>query len=96
MGYTYPGNGDTLIVDTDKCTACARCLDVCPHGVLEIHDGTVSIARRSSCMECGACALNCPFGAISVSRGVGCAAAIINKYIGKKGECSCDTDNTCC
>ncbi len=96
MNQTYPGNGASLAVDTEKCVACARCLDVCPHGVFDIHDGSARIVHRPSCMECGACALNCPSGAITVSRGVGCAAAIINRYRGKTGECSCDPDANCC
>ena len=39
-------------------------------------------------MECGACAMNCPAEAISVNRGVGCAAAVLNSYLGEK-EISC-------
>jgi NAD-dependent dihydropyrimidine dehydrogenase PreA subunit len=67
----------TLQYDSDKCTGCGMCLNVCPHGVFEKFEGKVRIADRDQCMECGACALNCPFGAIDVQEGVGCAAAII-------------------
>lgn len=94
--YTYPENGKSLLVDEQKCSACEQCLNVCPHEVFVIKNKTAFVERRGSCMECGACARNCPMGAISVSRGVGCAAAIINRYRGKKGECNCDTGANCC
>ena len=64
----------TLRVDSDKCTGCSMCLEVCPHGVLAIDEKRVLIRNRDACMECGACSLNCPVGAVSVEAGVGCAA----------------------
>lgn len=96
MKYTYPLNGQSLVLDSERCTGCGRCLDVCPHGVYARQSGLkqVAVVSREQCMECGACALNCPVHAISVNRGVGCAAAIIGSMLGKKGECSCGTD--CC
>lgn len=73
----YLKNVVTLQFNSDRCTGCGRCLEVCPHRVFQRQDGKVMLADRDACMECGACARNCAFGAISVEQGVGCAAAVI-------------------
>jgi NAD-dependent dihydropyrimidine dehydrogenase PreA subunit len=79
----------TLKLDESRCTGCGTCLDVCPHRVFAMIDGSVSIAERDLCMECGACARNCPVQAISVNVGVGCAAAVINTLLGRTGSGCC-------
>ena len=89
----YLKNVVTLKVDTDACTGCGMCLDVCPHGVLEIAERRVWIRNRDACMECGACSRNCPVGAVSVETGVGCAAAVINGMLNRQnGACCCTVD----
>lgn len=83
----------TLRVDSDKCTGCGMCLEVCPHGVMAIEEKRVRIGNRDACMECGACNRNCPFGAVSVEAGVGCAAAVINGMLGgQNASCGCSVD----
>jgi len=68
----------TLALDSERCSGCGMCLEVCPHAVLAGGgDRKVTIADRDACMECGACARNCPTAALTVNAGVGCAAAII-------------------
>lgn len=79
----------TLELDQEKCVGCGMCLVVCPQAVLGMNDGHARIERRDACMECGACAQNCPTEAITVQAGVGCAAAVINAALGKKGDCCC-------
>lgn len=94
----YLANVSTLNYNSEKCAGCRRCVEVCPHGVFEMHDKRAVVTDRDLCMECGACALNCEFGAISVQSGVGCAAAVINSLI-KGGPPSCDCSSggsTCC
>ncbi len=88
----YPLNGESLALDADACVGCGLCVEVCPHAVFDTDavSRKAVVARRGSCMECGACALNCPARAIAVNRGVGCAAAIIDRLLGRKGACSCD------
>jgi NAD-dependent dihydropyrimidine dehydrogenase PreA subunit len=94
----YLSNVTTLAYDVEKCKGCARCVEVCPHGVFVMEDKRAAITDRDLCMECGACALNCEFGAINVNSGVGCAAAIINGMItGAEPTCGCDdSSGGCC
>jgi ferredoxin len=101
IDYRYIKNGESLSICEKSCVGCGACLDVCPHGVLELQGGVAAITDRGLCMECGACALNCPEGAISVKAGVGCAAAIIRgKLTGTTPSCGCDSGSgskkTCC
>lgn len=88
----------TLAYSSEKCTACGRCVEVCPRKVFTLSNGKAVLADRDSCIECGACALNCRFGAITVSSGVGCAAAIIGSMrSGGPPVCGCSgQENTCC
>lgn len=96
---TYIQNGTSLAVDTEKCTGCGICLDVCPHAVLELIGRKAVVSARDRCMECGACRLNCPHEAIAVTAGVGCVAAIVNGLLhNTEPQCGCSTDggNTGC
>ncbi len=77
------------MLDRDVCTGCGMCEMVCPHGVLTVEKKKAAVVDHDGCMECGACANNCPVGAIRVSPGVGCAAAIINAWLGKEGAACC-------
>ncbi len=79
----------TVRLDETKCTRCGMCLIVCPHAVLQRSNGSIVISEADACMECGACATNCPTGAITVKAGVGCAAAVINSALGRKGSACC-------
>ena len=83
----------TLQLDPDLCTGCGMCTVVCPHAVFSLENGKAHIGDRDMCMECGACSLNCPDGAIFVQAGVGCAQAVINTTLGRKGSCSCTIDD---
>ncbi len=98
----YLKNVVTLRLNGETCVGCGVCLSVCPHAVLRPVNGhlevggrpgggrKVEIGDRDACMECGACARNCPVKAVTVSTGVGCAAAVINSFLGrKKASCCC-------
>jgi len=96
MKHRYLSDVTTLDYNTERCTGCGMCTEVCPHGVFEIGDRKASVIDRDSCMECGACALNCPAEAIEVNAGVGCAAAIIYSWFtGEKPSCG-TKDSGCC
>jgi NAD-dependent dihydropyrimidine dehydrogenase PreA subunit len=79
----------TLGMEPDKCVGCKMCLLVCPHAVFALNNGTAVIKDRDACIECGACSKNCPADAITVRPGVGCAAAVINTALGRKGDACC-------
>ncbi len=79
----------TLELDRERCVGCGTCVTVCPREVLVQEAGRTRIHNRDACMECGACAINCVVQAITVRTGVGCAAAIINGFLGR-------TDSACC
>jgi len=100
MRHRYLKNVVTLKFNQDKCTGCGMCVEVCPHNVFELKNGTAAIIDRDLCMECGACAKNCPFDAIEVKPGVGCASAIITGWLtGSEPSCDCsggDSGGCCC
>lgn len=80
-GFRYLESVATLELDSDLCTGCGRCEEVCPHQVFELAGGRTRIVDRDACMECGACARNCPVTAIRVDAGVGCASGLINEWL---------------
>lgn len=93
----YLKNVTTLQLDTEKCTGCRRCVEVCPHDVFIIANSKAQISDRDTCMECGACAMNCPVKAISVKSGVGCATGIIVGALrGTEPTCDCSENSSCC
>jgi NAD-dependent dihydropyrimidine dehydrogenase PreA subunit len=98
----YLKNVTTLTLDEKKCVGCGMCMTVCPHAVFHMIEKHVQIRNRDACMECGACAKNCPADAIYVKTGVGCAAAVINSFLGRTdASCCCvikpdGRESTCC
>ncbi len=100
FGLTYLKNVTTLKYDSERCTGCTLCTQVCPHEVFRMKGNKAELVNRDLCMECGACALNCREGAISVQSGVGCAAGILTGMIkGTEPTCGCGDDSgsvSCC
>ncbi|OPY84063.1 MAG: NADH dehydrogenase subunit I [Syntrophus sp. PtaU1.Bin208] len=74
----YLENVVTLQLDLEKCIGCGLCLEVCPRGVLGMEKG---------------CSRNCPTGAFTVGTGPGCATAVLNSMLGRKGDCCCCLDD---
>jgi ferredoxin len=89
----YLENVVTIQLDAGKCVGCGMCLEVCPRGVLSMEKGRARIVHRDACIECGACSRNCPTGAFTVGTGPGCATAVINSMLGRKGDCCCCIDD---
>lgn len=80
-GFSYLHSVSTLVLNTEKCIGCGRCLEVCPHQVFLLAGGRARIVNFDACMECGACARNCPAAALFVDAGVGCATGLINEWL---------------
>jgi electron transfer flavoprotein alpha subunit len=59
----------TLILDTNRCTACGACVDVCPFGVLSLEGETLVIGE--GCNLCGACVEVCEAAALSLPETAG-------------------------
>jgi NAD-dependent dihydropyrimidine dehydrogenase PreA subunit len=90
MSMKYLENVTTLTYSPDKCKACGRCAEVCPHAVFTWagKKEKALLNDRDLCIECGACMRNCPFDAIEVRPGVGCAFAILlSSFRGSKTPC---------
>jgi NAD-dependent dihydropyrimidine dehydrogenase PreA subunit len=101
FGLRYIEKVNTLALDTERCTGCGMCLEVCPHGVFRLEQRKAVLADRGACMECGACRRNCPAEALSVRSGVGCAAGVISGWMrGTEPTCACGADDadgpSCC
>ncbi|HOG16904.1 MAG TPA: mercury methylation ferredoxin HgcB [Syntrophales bacterium] len=80
-GFDYLRNVATLELNSEKCTGCGRCVEVCPHQVFALTGKKTGLVNLDACMECGACAKNCPAGALQVDAGVGCAAGLIVEWL---------------
>jgi len=89
MALRYLRDVVTLELDSDKCTGCGMCTQVCVHAVFAVNGKVVQIVDRDNCMECGACEMNCPAAAVTVRAGVGCAWAIFNDFFNRKRAAGC-------
>ncbi|MBL7166773.1 MAG: ferredoxin family protein [Dehalococcoidales bacterium] len=58
--------GVTVTVDSELCTGCEECLDVCVFGGMEFVDGK-AVVNEMNCFGCGRCERACPAGAISIT-----------------------------
>lgn len=57
-----------LIVLSDKCIGCGKCVNECPANVYDLVDGKAKLARREDCLVCLGCIHNCPVGAIQTEK----------------------------
>jgi len=55
-----------VTVDTDKCTGCGECVDICPVSVFEMTDGKSEVVAADECLGCESCTGVCEFDAIVV------------------------------
>ncbi len=94
----YLQNTATLKYNSEKCTGCGQCVEVCPHAVFAMKGKRAQMRDYNACMECGACKKNCPASAIEVREGVGCAYAIVlGKLRGTEPNCGESAgESSCC
>ncbi len=55
------------VIDSESCTSCDICVNVCPTNVFDKTDAMPIIARQSDCQTCFLCELYCPEDALFVS-----------------------------
>jgi len=53
------------VVDTEKCTGCESCVDICPVECIKMVDGKAKVAA-DDCVDCGQCVDECPSEAIEL------------------------------
>jgi NAD-dependent dihydropyrimidine dehydrogenase PreA subunit len=54
-------------VDSEKCTGCEECANVCPVGVYEIQAEKSVPVNMEECLGCESCTEVCPSGAITLT-----------------------------
>ena len=62
-------------IDDEKCIGCAKCVNACPGGALEMVDGKAKMVRDNMCDGIGKCIGKCPVDAIEFIEVEAAAAA---------------------
>ncbi|MDR1490447.1 MAG: 4Fe-4S dicluster domain-containing protein [Desulfovibrio sp.] len=55
-----------VTVDSDKCTGCSECVDICPVEVYELQEGKSVPMNMDECLGCESCVEACEAGAVCV------------------------------
>jgi len=55
-----------LIVDSEKCTGCMLCQEICPTDAIRIGEDGKPYLKYDECWYCLACEVDCPTEAIRV------------------------------
>ncbi len=63
----YSESGYSVKCDSEKCTLCGKCMEICPFDAVTVKDGKY-IYDRKSCMGCGLCVDHCPESALNLYR----------------------------
>ena len=56
-----------VTVDTEKCTGCGECVDICPVDVYELQNEKSVPVHAEDCEGCESCIEVCEQGAITVT-----------------------------
>ena len=70
----------------ERCRACLRCADVCPHGAVRLTEGVV-VVDRARCAACDAmpCVPACPSQALAVSGQTMSVEAVVSRVAADRG-----------
>jgi NAD-dependent dihydropyrimidine dehydrogenase PreA subunit len=61
-GQVYEGGVKMIKIDTEKCTGCGGCIDLCPQIAIAMINDVVTIDEET-CTECKICVKVCPMSA---------------------------------
>ena len=53
------------VVDSEKCTGCGECVEVCPVDAIALSDDK-AVINEEECSDCGSCVDVCPSEAITL------------------------------
>lgn len=53
-----------IVIGSDLCKACTKCLKVCPTDAIDGKPKVIHVIDQLKCIKCGACISACPFNAI--------------------------------
>ena len=56
----------TAIIDLDKCSGSAECIDCCPSEAIALNDDKKAVVDADLCADCGVCEDACPTEAITI------------------------------
>ena len=74
-----------LVIDTERCVGCGRCVKACASAGVELvrREGARPVAQPTgSCIFCGACVDACPVDAIAIEKDAGASEAELASYSG--------------
>lgn len=62
----HPDRWFQVALETDKCTGCGVCAQVCPRACFRVDRGAhvAAMPGAARCVQCGACIVQCPFDAL--------------------------------
>jgi predicted Fe-Mo cluster-binding NifX family protein/NAD-dependent dihydropyrimidine dehydrogenase PreA subunit len=60
------GRKAVAVVDSEKCTGCGICADVCPADAIEVNE--LAVVNAEACTGCAVCVSECPNGAIILAQ----------------------------
>lgn len=53
-------------INSDKCTKCGTCVDMCPVSVFKKDGNRIVVDKPDECIGCKSCEVQCPVNAIKV------------------------------
>jgi adenylylsulfate reductase subunit B len=77
----------SIRIDDDRCMGCGSCADICPGGLIELHESRkAEIAVPEDCWGCTACMKECGHGAISYFLGADIGGKGTTMTVRSRGE----------
>ncbi|MCG3221073.1 MAG: 4Fe-4S binding protein [Candidatus Heimdallarchaeota archaeon] len=55
-----------IIVDSDLCTSCGECVELCPMDIIRLNDEGLPYQKYDECWYCKVCEEDCPEEALVI------------------------------